>query len=462
MLSGGHAISTLLPEETSVDTVNSILLAILITAILVTGAGAVLVSRLRSRLERSYAPFGILRAAIAREKDRGRELQAANLTLESQFRERQADYQKRIEMLRQETLSLQDSRDLLDAGFYSLDFRFDDPARYRAEIDTLRERQARMVTAGQAIESTHGVKVGNSESKGRALTKSISKLMLRAYHGECDAAMASVTWKNISAIHKRILRSATTLDRLGKRLGLAIAPEYAALKLEELRLVFEHAEVKERRRETERRARAEAREEAKFRRELDAKRKTLKEELRTAEEERARVERQVAEATGAAREELEALQTKNAELLTLLKERSRTLSNAERTKKGHVYVISNIGSLGPDIIKIGMTRRDDPDDRIWELGDASVPFPFDRHLIIFHDDAPSLESELHNAFWTRRVNHANDRKEFFRVKVEEVVQYLMTKGFGELSVQYSPEAKEYEQTRMLLAHPRESAPKADS
>ncbi len=98
----------------------------------------------------------------------------------------------------------------------------------------------------------------------------------------------------------------------------------------------------------------------------------------------------------------------------------RAKSMAEQTRKGHVYVISNIGSFGEDVYKIGLTRRLEPLDRVKELGDASVPFPFDVHAMIYTDDAPALEAALHREFHSYRVNSVNLRKEFFNIDLEEI------------------------------------------
>lgn len=98
----------------------------------------------------------------------------------------------------------------------------------------------------------------------------------------------------------------------------------------------------------------------------------------------------------------------------------RALSMAQQTKRGHVYIISNHGSFGEEVLKIGMTRRLDPMDRVWELGDASVPFDFDVHAMILSDDAPALENRLHRLMADRRVNKVNLRKEYFRLTITEV------------------------------------------
>ena len=116
-------------------------------------------------------------------------------------------------------------------------------------------------------------------------------------------------------------------------------------------------------------------------------------------------------------------------------------------RAGYVYVISNVGAFGPNVVKIGMTRRLEPRDRIRELGDASVPFRYDVHALFFSDDAIALEGELHKAFADRRVNFVNERREFFFATPAEVRDLLAKKVGGLLEFTEAPEASEYFQSR---------------
>jgi hypothetical protein len=130
--------------------------------------------------------------------------------------------------------------------------------------------------------------------------------------------------------------------------------------------------------------------------------------------------------------------------------KQRAISQAQLTRSGHVYVISNIGSFGEDVYKIGMTRRLDPLDRVKELGDASVPFQFDVHAVIYCDDAPKLENTLHRLFHHRRVNRINERKEFFRVSLTEIAQAVLA-NHGEIEFLHEAEAEEYRKTQAMLS-----------
>ena len=123
-------------------------------------------------------------------------------------------------------------------------------------------------------------------------------------------------------------------------------------------------------------------------------------------------------------EEKSALEDKRNELVAQLDKIAEEVRDvdyrAANQKAGYVYIISNIGAFGENVYKIGMTRRLEPMERIDELGDASVPFNFDVHAMIFTDDAPGLEAALHNAFSNRKLNFVNQRREFFNVSLDEI------------------------------------------
>jgi hypothetical protein len=229
-------------------------------------------------------------------------------------------------------------------------------------------------------------------------------------------------------------------------LQVALTPQYRDARLEELKLVFEAAELKQKEREEQRRIRIAQREEERVQRELQ------KEQEEAARDE-ARFEKALAIANAelaAAREtEREAMLARIRELETDLAgahdRKERAVAQAQLTKVGHVYIISNLGAFGGEVVKIGLTRRLEPEERVKELGDASVPFPFDIHALIYSENAPELEAKLHEHFWERRINWANDRKEFFRVPLAEVQATLLELGLKSelLTV---PEAREYRET----------------
>ena len=156
----------------------------------------------------------------------------------------------------------------------------------------------------------------------------------------------------------------------------------------------------------------------------------------------AALEKALAEARDEHSEEVERLKARLAEAEENSK---RVISQAQLTKSGHVYVISNIGSFGEDVFKVGMTRRLEPQDRVRELSDASVPFPFDVHMMISCNDAPTLENALHQALRKCVVNKTNPRKEFFRTDIDTIAA-LVQQHHGEVDYVADPEALQYRQS----------------
>lgn len=253
------------------------------------------------------------------------------------------------------------------------------------------------------------------------MIKKILKLMLRAFNGECDSYIARVTYKNITAMEKRIEASHEQINRLGVSWYCSISNRYLKNRIEELRISYTYEEAKQREKEEQAQIREQIREEERALREIEmAREQAEKDEAKYAD----MLEKAKAEAQRATDADKDKLNEKISKLMALLAEaeanRQRAISRAQMTRSGHVYVISNVGSFGEHVYKIGMTRRIEPLDRVRELGDASVPFPFDVHALIFTEDAPSLENTLHKRFNQRRLNLENMKKEFFRVSIEEI------------------------------------------
>ena len=252
-------------------------------------------------------------------------------------------------------------------------------------------------------------------------------------------------------IEKRILSLYDALNKLGHANNYELSSYYLGSKLDELRLVHEFQERKQAEAEEQRQIRELLREEERARREHErAITEAERDEARYAKAlEQAQAE--AAQANGEKQEKLEADIRRLQELLAEAHgNRERAKSRAETTRSGYVYVISNIGSFGEGVYKIGMTRRLDPVDRVYELGDASVPFPFDVHAIIFSEDAPALESALHRRFDHRRVNRVNNRKEFFRASLEEIHSEALSHR-ADVRFTLKARAEDYHKSRALEA-----------
>ena len=279
------------------------------------------------------------------------------------------------------------------------------------------------------------------------MVKQNIKLILRAFNGECEAARADVSWNNITKMEERIKKSCEAMNKLSGVLQVTITAEYLNLKLDELRLTHEYEEKKYQDREEQRRIREQIREEERAQREFEKAQADAEAEEERYQKVLAKAREEAAQATGAALEKLtKQIDSFEAKLDEARQKKERAISRAQLTKSGFVYVISNIGSFGAKVYKIGMTRRLEPMERIIELGGASVPFPFDLHAMLYSDNAPELESALHQLFVQRRLNMVNPRREFYRdVELEEIESFVKAKG---LSAQFikDAEAREYRET----------------
>jgi hypothetical protein len=347
-------------------------------------------------------------------------LTAQRSLLDANISELQRSYaEKKIifDRMAKEVAIFDDRLAFAEMGVYEPHFDFDTSEQFKLAITRVRDHQKLMVTGKTAAVCPIPWTVDGSVAKGRTMIERNIRLTLRAFNGECDAAIANVRWNNANAMEKRIENARTQIDKHNASNHIAITEPYFRLKLEELRLTHELREkIKQEREERAEDARA-AREEQKLLREMER-----------AEEDEARYQRLLQKARQEAASvdgpKLEAYSQQIAILERDLAEAhakaERARAMAEMTKTGYVYVISNIGSFGPDFVKIGLTRRLEPADRVRELGDASVPFLFDTHAMIYSEEAPTLERALHNTFAAQRVNATNFRKEFFRVSIDEV------------------------------------------
>ncbi len=298
-----------------------------------------------------------------------------------------------------------------ELGVYEPHFDFTDSEDYKSKILDVRAQQKAMISAKRATVCPTEWTVGGSKAKGTTMINRQTRLTMRAFNNECEASIANARWNNVVAMEKRILSAAAAINKENTSLNLMLSDGYVALKIEELRLTHEYREL--RKREKDERAEM-ARAEREERRLIAQAEAAEREEAKyQALLERARFEADTEGNRRRIQELEEALASAHA-----VSERARAM--AEMTKSGYVYIISNVGSFGEEVVKIGLTRRLDPDDRIRELGDASVPFAFDTHAMIYSDEAPALEGALHKEFAERRINTSNFRKEFFRVSLDEV------------------------------------------
>ena len=337
--------------------------------------------------------------------------QAKLETLRSNYKEKRSTFQR----LEQAVAVYDEQLSFAELGVYEPHFDFHDTDDFKTAIKDIRAQQKDMVSAKNAVTCNTPWRVDGSLSKGRTMINRQIRLTLRAFNNECEAAIANARWNNVNAMEKRILNACTQIDKMNASQNVQIEPRYVQLKLKELFLTHEYREAQKREKDERAEAARLAREEQKLVKEAE---KAEREEERYRKLlKKARAEASQGVDTDEMRARIAKLE-KELEEAHSISERARSM--AEMTRSGYVYIISNLGSFGEKMVKIGLTRRLDPEDRVRELGDASVPFRFDTHALIYSDDAPALETALHNEFDAHRVNVANYRKEFFRVELEDV------------------------------------------
>jgi hypothetical protein len=354
-----------------------------------------------------------------------------------------------FERLRAELALVEENLEDISYGLYKPHYTFETSQHYKDELERVYDRKKDMIRAGVAASCSTTWTVGNSKRDGERMTKQLTKVMLRAFNGECDAAVAKVTWNNVSRMEERIRKAFKAINDTGTVVQVRISEQYLELALGELRLTHEYEAKRHEEQEEQRAIRERMRDEERAQREFEkAKQDAASEEARyekALEKARADVEK----AKGAEFDKISAkVRELEAKLAEAHEKMERAKSMAELTKSGHVYVVSNVGSFGDKVFKIGMTRRLEPVERIQELGDASVPFGFDVHALIYCDDAPGLENAFHRHFSDRRVNLVNLRKEYFTIPLADIEAFAQSQG---VKVEFTKlaEAREYRETLSL-------------
>ena len=337
-----------------------------------------------------------------------------------------------------ELVELDDERVLQEVGIYRYHHPLENAAEFRARLDDLQQRIKDAIRQGNAVLASDMFTFNNSLAKGRRMTSALSKLMLRAYNAEADSAVRALRAGNVVTAKKRLEATAAAVAKLGSMMEMRISPKFHQLRLEELELTADYLMKVQEEREAAREERERLREERKAQQELSAERERL-------EKERAHYFNAVeALRAGGDDADIEDLQRKLEELDQAIEQNDYRQANI---RAGYVYVISNAGAFGRNVVKIGMTRRLEPMERVRELGDASVPFPYDVHALFFSDDAVTLENELHHAFAGRRLNRVNERREFFFATPLEVRAIMADKVGNLLEFTDEPEATQYLQSK---------------
>jgi len=391
------------------------------------------------------------------------ELEAKRADLERQIAEQSARLEQeradaaaalratstQLDEARKAIVATEDLALLQEAGVYRYRHPLSDAVAYQKELGKIEETVKAMVRKdGGAVLATTNWTVNGSAAQGRTMVRDFSKLLLRAFNAEADNLVRGLKPYKLDAAIERLTKVADTIERLGKTMDIRISPPYYEVRVRELELTADFLKKEAEEKEADRVERERMREERKVQQEI--------------ERERARLEKERQHYVNA----LDALVAKGdddgaARLREQLGDVQRAIEDvdyrAANIRAGYVYVISNLGSFGEEMVKVGMTRRLDPMDRIRELSDASVPFNFDVHALFFSKDAVGIESAMHDRLAVRRVNLVNQRREFFRATPLEAKAYLAELAGELLQFQDVPDALEYRESLTLAKQPEGKA-----
>jgi hypothetical protein len=392
------------------------------------------VKELRVQRQTAFEQLELLGALPILELDkRRRELEQH---VSAQLKQLEA-MKRQIDEAQKNIIATADTALLQEVGVYEYRHPLSDVVAYETALERLQNNIKTMAKKeGWAVLATSDWTVNGSVTEGRAMVRDFSKLMLRAFNAEADTLVRALKPYKLNGALDRLKKIAETIEKLGKSMHIRIAPAYYQLRVDELELTADFLQKEAEKKETERLERERMREERKV--------------LQEIERERARLAKERQHYANA----LDVLMAKGDEagatrIREQLAEVDQNIESVDfrsaNIRAGYVYVISNIGSFGERMIKVGMTRRLDPMDRIRELSDASVPFNFDVHALFFSEDAVGIETAMHDHLAHLRVNIVNHRREFFRATPLEVKSLLSNFSGELLEFQEFPEAIEFRQ-----------------
>lgn len=375
-------------------------------------------------------------------KEKIKELDSLNLEIQNKTREKN--------LLKEKAFQLKKELDLLDElssfaefGLYEPKFDFAFSSQYKDALANNRKKQKAMIKEKTAMICTTEWNVNGSKREGKKMTNNTIKIGLKSFNSDCDVFISKCKYNNFDRMQYKIEKSYKKINDLNKVNAAYISHQYLELKLDELALAYEYAAKKQQEKEELQEERRKEREEAKLKKEIEAKTKTITKEVTHYNNVLKVLEEKLLFANEDQKAELKSqideIQDKVANLNNEIEELDYRLENLGA---GYVYIISNIGSFGKNVFKIGVTRRLEPLDRIAELSSASVPFKFEVNALIFDYNAYKLEKYLHTKFNKYRINLSNNRKEFFKLDLDMIENEL--KNYGELSFDFDKSFKSQE------------------
>lgn len=386
---------------------------------------------------------------IKNEQDRLTEIQSRISAEQSEIESARTQ----LISIRQQIVGAEDTVLLESFGLYTPKFQLTNSTEYKARLDAIRDEQkqsAKMLST--EVDSWEDSAVQLTKTQWKKLRKDALKLALRSFNSESEYCVDNVKFSNVEKMESRIRRSFETCNKLLSSIDAWWKDIVLERKLQELYLAHEYQVKREAEKEAARQAREDQREQEKLEKEVREARAKIDKERRHFVSAIQKLQQRLA--TTVDKQEREDLQKRIDEITrqnSQLEEEEKQLDYREQNARaGYVYVISNIGAFGENIYKIGMTRRLEPMDRVDELGDASVPFRFDVHAMVFSNDAPTLEANLHSHFAAGRLNKVNGRKEFFRADLKEIEAVIRANYDAVVEVIHAAPAEQFRESIRLV------------
>ncbi|MGQ4276129.1 DUF4041 domain-containing protein [Pseudidiomarina sp. E22-M8] len=362
-------------------------------------------------------------STVFSEVDKG---QAELDETEQEYRDLQTQYARRkqaLESNRRVLAQYDIGAGTIDESLMQVTHSTDDVDDLQSQLSSVKDSIKAMVKAKRACVCymENDITINGRKAGVKTLFNREIRLRLRCFDNEVKSAIALANWNNIGRLNERVRRAFKEINDRGQLVKTFIDKGYLDLRLKELNLSFEISELKALKKEEEH-------EERRLEREAEREEQKIKAAAEKAKKDRERmeklVERELAKLDGMTEAQRQELEMHQKELEELKSREQRAVSMAQQTRAGFVYVISNVNSFGEGVVKVGMTRRADPNERVRELGDASVPDTFDVHGFFYCEDAPRLESDIHKTFDDKRVNLINKRKEFFLIDVDDALKKI--------------------------------------
>ena len=352
-----------------------------------------------------------------------------------------------IENLKQQKQDLLEEIDTLKSEtikkhFDFVDFEHISSGEYKNKLAVSRLNEE------QDLKNNNLIRVSPSIINDKKFISNNTKQIIRLFNSECDSVMTKLTVKNIDSSRNKITRSFNSLNKIFETDGIEIDQKWLEIKLDQLNTLYLYEMKKNQEKEIQKAIKEQMVEEEKVRREIEKQKRKLEKDQKQFNNEITRMMKYLQSSNNDAEKELylDKIRELEERIKDLEAEKEEVLEREANARAGYVYVISNIGSFGENVYKIGMTRRLEPMDRIKELSSASVPFEFDVHAMIFSENAPELENILHQTFRDKSVNKVNYRKEFFKVSLEEIEETVRKNFDKTVDFIKIPNATEYRQT----------------